>query len=65
MNSNRFYELVTGTIFGVVALLHLLRIVNHWTFQVGPFSLPHWFSAFGAAVAVALCLWAYRLSAKA
>jgi hypothetical protein len=43
---DRFYSLISGTVFGVVALLHLLRLANNWPFQVGPWSLPLWASWF-------------------
>lgn len=61
---SQLYVMISGTVFGVVALLHLLRLVNHWPFQVGPWFLPVWVSWFGAAVSAGLCLWAFRLSTK-
>ena len=38
--------MISGTIFGLVALLHLLRAVNQWPFQLGPWFLPQWASWF-------------------
>lgn len=61
--SARVYLVVSGMIFGVVALLHLVRLVNQWVFRVGPWSLPLWMSWTGTLVAAALCLWALRLAA--
>lgn len=58
----RVYLVVSGMIFGVVALLHLVRLVNHWAFRIGPWSLPLWMSWGGTLVAAALCLWAFRLA---
>lgn len=61
----QFYLMISGSIFGLVALVHLLRLVNHWPFQLGPWPLPVWVSWFGAVVAACLCLWAFRLLSKA
>jgi len=61
----RAYLLISGSIFGVVAVLHVLRLVNGWPFQVGPWVLPVALSWVGAAVAAGLCLWAFRLSSRA
>lgn len=62
--SCRTYLWFSGTIFGVVAALHVLRLVNGWPFQVGPFFLPVVLSWAGVVVAAGLCLWAFRLSAR-
>ncbi len=59
------YLLISGTIFGFVAALHSLRVLNEWPFQVGPWSLPITLSWFAAALSAGLCLWAFRLLAKA
>ena len=61
----RAYLMISGSIFGVVAVLHVLRLVNHWPFQLGPWALPLWASWFGVVVSASLCLWAFRLSGKA
>ena len=49
----------------IVAALHVLRLINGWPFQVGPWSLPVALSWVGVAAAAGLCLWAFRLSARA
>ena len=38
--SCRTYLWFSGSIFGVVAALHVVRLINGWPFQVGPWSLP-------------------------
>ena len=63
--SSRPYLWISGSIFGVVAAAHVLRLVNGWRFQVGPWVLPDVLSWAGAAAAAGLCLWAFRLSARA
>lgn len=62
--SCRTYLCISGSIFGVVAVLHVLRLVKGWPFQVGPWILPVALSWVGGAAAVGLCLWAFRLSAR-
>ena len=62
--SCRTYLWFSGSIFGVVAALHALRLINGWPFQVGPWSLPVALSWVGSAAAAGLCLWAFRLSAR-
>ena len=56
------YLVVTGTIFGLVALVHLLRVVNGWSFEIGPWSLPMAASWIGTLVPAILCVWAFRLA---
>jgi len=63
--SCRTYHWISGSIFGAVAAVHVARLVNGWPFQVGPWILPVTLSWAGAAVAAGLCLWAFRLSARA
>jgi len=62
--NHRGYSLVSGTIFGIVAILHLLRVVNDWPLALGPWSAPMWVSWFGTLVPAILCIWAYRLASR-
>ena len=61
----RAYLVISGSIFGIVAILHALRLINQWPLQLGPWSAPMWGSWVGVIATVILCLWAFRLSAKA
>ena len=63
MNS-RTYLVFSGTVFGIVAVLHLLRVVNGWAVVVGPWSVPMWVSWLGALVPAGLCVWAFRLASR-
>lgn len=56
----RRYALVSGTVFGVVAVLQAVRAFNEWPVQVGPFAVPVWFSWLAFVVAGSLCLWAFN-----
>lgn len=62
--SCRTYLCFSGTIFGIVAALHVVRLINGWPFQVGPWSLPVTLSWVAVLAAAGLCVWAFRLSAR-
>ena len=38
--SPRAYLITSGTIFGIVAILHSLRVVNDWALVLGSWSAP-------------------------
>ena len=46
---------IASVVFGLVAVVHVLRLVNGWTVQVGPQVVPLWasyvFIAFGLLMA--------------
>ena len=54
------YALVSGVIFGAVAVIQAIRAFNEWPVQVGPFAVPLWFSWIALIVAGSLCVWAFR-----
>ena len=54
------YALVSGLVFGVVAVVQAVRAFNQWPVQVGPVSVPVSASWLAMLVAGALCLWAFR-----
>jgi hypothetical protein len=58
----RAYLIVTGILFGVVALAHLLRLISGWPVQIGAQAVPMWISVIGLVVAGALCAWAVALA---
>ena len=57
----RSYLLVSGILFGAVALAHLLRLIYAWPVQLGAETVPMWISVIGLVVAGALCAWAFAL----
>lgn len=59
------YLLVSGTIFGIVALLHLLRLAFGWPAEIAGWSVPGWVSWAALAAAALLAGWAFRLLARA
>ena len=60
----RAYLVVSGVIFGAVALLHILRLSLNWPVDLAGWAVPLWFSWVGLIVTGALCIWAFRLAAK-
>jgi hypothetical protein len=40
----RRYSLLSGLIFGLVALLQAVRVIAGWAVQIGHISVPVWFS---------------------
>ena len=54
------YSLVSGAIFGIVALLQALRAFNQWPVQIGSLDVPVWVSWVAMGVAGGLCAWAFR-----
>lgn len=58
------YLFISATIFGIVAILHLLRVISGWDFVLGPWSLPMFFSWAGTIGAGFLSAWAFTLALK-
>jgi hypothetical protein len=58
----RFYLRVSGTLFGLIALGHLLRLVYRVPAELGQWVVPLWVSVIGLLVPAALALWAFRLA---
>ncbi len=58
------YLYVSASIFTLVALMHLARLIQGWPVQIGEQMIPMAASWVGAVVAAALALWGFR-SARA
>ncbi len=56
------YCVVSGALFTLVALAHLLRIVYGMSIQVDDFVVPMLVSWIGLVVPGALAVWAFRIS---
>jgi len=56
------YCVVSGILFALVAIAHLLRIVYGMTIQVDEFVVPMLVSWFGLIVPAVLAFWAFRIS---
>ncbi len=60
--SEKAYLIISGGIFGFVALGHLCRSISHWPIQIGTWEAPLWVSWPAVIVAAALSIWAFRLA---
>jgi hypothetical protein len=61
MNASR-YCMISGLLFALVAVGHLLRVVNDWPILVGDMAIPMWLSWFGTVVPAFLAAWAFRIA---
>jgi hypothetical protein len=52
---------VSGAIFGMVAVLHVIRLLLDWPARIGTWSVPMWVSWAALLLAAGLCVWAFRL----
>ena len=57
----KMFSIVTGVIFAVVALFHLVRIYMGWPVMIGDWSVPMWVSWIGLVVAGGLAFFGFRL----
>ncbi len=55
------YCIVSGTLFALVALAHLLRIVYGMSVKVDEFAVPMLVSWVGLIVPGVLAVWAFRI----
>ena len=60
----RRYEQVSGTIFAIVSLVQLTRILMGWPVQIDLFTVPLWFSGVAFIVTGALSIWAFRFAGQ-
>jgi hypothetical protein len=56
------FDSVAATIFAIVSLLHLLRIVFGWEVQIGVNTIPFWVSWGGMFAAAGLAVWGFALT---
>ena len=61
----RSYFQISGTVFGIVALAHVIRVLRQWPAQVADWSVPMWVSGVAALLAGVLAIWAFRLVGQA
>ena len=58
------YVVVSGVIFGAVAVAHAVRALYGWPVQIGSLDVSVWVSWVGVVVAGSLCAWAFRSGHK-
>jgi hypothetical protein len=57
----RAYLQISGTLFGLIAVGHLLRLFRHWPADVAGYAVPLWVSWIGLLLTGGLSVWALRL----
>jgi hypothetical protein len=57
----RAYLQVSATLFGLLALGHLLRLLRGWPAEIAGRMVPVWMSVVALIVAGGLSIWALRL----
>ena len=53
---------VAGTVFGIVGLGHLLRLLMRWEFLIAGWQVPFWLSGLGLVFAGGMSLWMWKLA---
>ena len=61
----RAYLQISGVIFAIVTLAHVLRLVLNWPIQMASWVVPMWISWVAIPVAGTMCVWAFRLISRA
>ena len=64
-STTKLYFTFSGLIFGLVAIIHLVRVLNNWDFVLGPITIPLSASWIGFFLTAAMCVWAIRLVTNA
>jgi len=62
MNSPTTGLRVASFLFGIFAIAHVVRLINHAQVTVGTHSIPMAVSWIALVVAAILCIWFWRLS---
>ena len=60
----RLFSLITATLFSLIALLHVLRLLRGWQVTIGDVVVPLWISWIGLAVATYLAYQGFKLSRR-
>jgi len=61
----RAYLQISGTVFAVIALLHIARLLLDWPAQLAGWDVPLWHSWLAFAATGVLSAWAFRLVGQA
>ena len=57
--NGKIYIVVSGLVFGLIALGQLLRAVNQVPVQAGGVAIPVWASWLAFLIAGSMCTWAF------
>jgi len=64
MNFKIFGLRLAGTIFGIVALLHALRLITKIPVTIGCWSMPFWVNFLGFIATAFLSIFLWKISNK-
>ena len=62
MDNVKIYLSISAAIFGIVALIHIVRALSGWAFQIGTMEVPILASWVGFVITGVLAAWAIRLA---
>ena len=57
----RCYLKISSALFGLIAVVHLLRLLRHWPAVIAGQPVPGWVSAVALVATAALSIWGVRL----
>ena len=57
---SRGYVVVSGALFGLIAVVQAVRALNQWPVRISTLEVPVWVSWIAMVVAAGLCAWAFR-----
>jgi hypothetical protein len=63
MATPKNYLRLSGTVFAIVAVAHLVRAIAQWPIVIGPWNVPVALSWIAAIPAASLSIWAFSLAA--
>lgn len=55
------FFLISGIVFGLVALFHILRLAFRWQVRLRSQEITMWLSGVGFVAAAGMCFWAFWL----
>jgi len=58
--SHKSFMSVASLIFAIVAVMHILRLINGWEIMIGDFMVPTWASVVAAIAAGYLAVQGHR-----
>jgi hypothetical protein len=58
------YTMVSGVVFGLIALLQLVRAISQWPIQIATYDVPVLLSWLAAIIAAGLSIWAFSSTPK-
>lgn len=57
-------HMIAATVFGLVTIVHALRLSYGWPFVIGNWTAPMWFSWLGVFIAGSLSVWLWQSMKK-